>query len=233
MLSGKVKPFTIYHAHLGLIDYDFATTIQEVLHDRVVANHNIGYLLTLEHPPTITMGKHAEPDDLKVPLNHLRRDGIKFATADRGGQLTGHNPGQLVVYPILSLKSCGLGVRNFVHAFERITLATLQDYEITAQCQAENPGAWVGDRKIASVGFRIEKKVSRHGLAINLNNHLDLFDLFIPCGLAGVSMTSLHQLRQKDVNIHDFIDKFLKHFSQIFSIKPTEQAAHELIALGK
>lgn len=227
-----MPPLKIYHAHLGLIDYDLATKIQEILHAKVVHDPSSAYLLTLEHPPTITLGKNASESDLKIPHRILQEQGIKLSQTDRGGQLTGHNPGQLVAYPIFSLKSCGLGVKNFVCGFERITIATLKEYGINAQRNNEKPGVWVQEDKIASVGFRIEKKVSKHGIAINLFNRLDLFDLFIPCGLQQVRMTSLQQILEKDVDFHIFITKFCKQVEDFFSNKLLSYPAHELIALA-
>jgi lipoyl(octanoyl) transferase len=142
----------------------------------------------LEHPPVFTMGMNARAEHL------LAVGDIPVVDIDRGGQVTYHGPGQLVVYPLLDLSRRSLGVRALVEAIERAVIDTLAHWDIRARGKREAPGVYVGERKIASIGLRIRRGRSYHGLALNVGMDLEPFARINPCGHAGLQMTQVSTL---------------------------------------
>lgn len=142
----------------------------------------------LEHPPVFTMGMNAKVEHLLAPGR------IPVVNIDRGGQVTYHGPGQLVVYPLLDLARLGLGVRALVAGMERAIVATVAQWGIEAYGKRDAPGVYVGERKVASVGLRIRRGRSYHGLALNVAMDLEPFARINPCGYAGLQMTQLSEL---------------------------------------
>ncbi|HEX9208184.1 MAG TPA: lipoyl(octanoyl) transferase LipB [Steroidobacteraceae bacterium] len=142
----------------------------------------------LEHPPVFTMGMNAKAEHL------LAVGDIPVVDIDRGGEVTYHGPGQLVVYPLLELARRGLGVRKLVEGIEQAVIATLATWGIEAYGRRDAPGVYVGPRKIASVGLRIRRGWSYHGLALNVAMDLEPFARINPCGHAGLQMTQVSEL---------------------------------------
>jgi lipoyl(octanoyl) transferase len=142
----------------------------------------------LEHPPVFTMGMNARPEHL------LAVGDIPVVDIDRGGQVTYHGPGQLVVYPLLNLPRRKLGVRVLVEGIERAVIDTLAGWNIEARGDRDAPGVYVDGRKIASVGLRIRRSRSYHGLALNVAMDLEPFARINPCGYAGLQMTQVSAL---------------------------------------
>jgi lipoyl(octanoyl) transferase len=145
-------------------------------------------LWLLEHEPVYTLGMNADPAHLLAPGQ------IPVVRIDRGGQVTYHGPGQLVVYPLLDLRRRQLGVRDLVTALECAVIDYAAQFQIRAACRARAPGVYVQDRKLASVGLRIRRGGSYHGLALNVNMDLEPFGRINPCGYAGLEMTQLAAL---------------------------------------
>jgi lipoyl(octanoyl) transferase len=145
-------------------------------------------LWLLEHEPVYTLGMNADPAHV------LAAGGIPVLRIDRGGQVTYHGPGQLVVYALLDLRRAGLGVRQLVTALEGAVIDLAARYGIRAQCRSGAPGVYVNDAKLASVGLRVRRGGSYHGLALNVNMDLEPFQRINPCGYAGLSMTQLAAL---------------------------------------
>jgi lipoyl(octanoyl) transferase len=146
----------------------------------------------LEHPPVFTMGMNAKREHLLAPGD------IPVVNIDRGGEVTYHGPGQLVVYPMLHMQRHGLGVRSLVEGIERAIIATVADWGIVARGDRAAPGVYVGARKLASIGLRIRKGRSYHGLALNVALDLEPFRRINPCGHAGLEMTRLQDLGGPD-----------------------------------
>jgi lipoyl(octanoyl) transferase len=142
----------------------------------------------LEHEPVFTLGMNADRSHVLAPGN------IPVLPIDRGGQVTYHGPGQLVVYPLIDMRRAGLGIRGLVNALERSVIEYAARFAISAHCRASAPGVYVGDRKLASVGLRIRRGASYHGLALNVHMNLEPFQRINPCGYAGLEMTQLSQL---------------------------------------
>jgi lipoyl(octanoyl) transferase len=142
----------------------------------------------LEHPPVFTLGMNASRDHVLAPGD------IPVVQIDRGGQVTYHGPGQLVVYPLVDLRRAGLGVRDIVTALERSVIDYAADLGVVAECRRGAPGVYVEGRKLASVGIRVRRGASYHGMALNVSADLEPFRRINPCGYPGLEMTQLVDL---------------------------------------
>ena len=178
---------------LGLAEYRQVLALQHQLCERRRAGQCEDTVLIIEHPPVITLGARKSANKLLVEPDELAQRGIEVVEIRRGGGTTAHSPGQLVFYPILALERRGLGVTTYVRTLETIGIELLESLGVSGQRRRGLPGLWVGERKIASIGVRVSRFVTYHGMAINIQNDLSLFDLMIPCGLDGVQMTSVQK----------------------------------------
>ena len=145
-------------------------------------------LWVLEHEPVFTLGMNADPAHLLAPGD------IPVVQVDRGGQVTYHGPGQLVAYPLIDLRRAGLGVRDLVTALEQAVIGTAAEFGIEAAIRAGAPGVYVAGAKLASVGIRVRRGASYHGLAVNVDMDLAPFGRINPCGFEGLAMTQLAAL---------------------------------------
>jgi lipoyl(octanoyl) transferase len=173
--------------HLGRVDY--AATwhgMQRFTAERTAASAD--EIWFLEHAPIFTLGMNANRAHLIAPGD------IPVLQIDRGGQVTYHGPGQLVVYPLIELKRAGLGVRDLVSALEQAVIRYAGQLGIRAHCRKSAPGVYVGARKLASLGIRIRRGASYHGLALNVNMDMEPFGRIDPCGYPGLQMTQLADL---------------------------------------
>jgi lipoyl(octanoyl) transferase len=181
----------LWVCHLGTLEYREALALQ----DRVRAARQRGdvpdVLLTLEHWPVYTRGRRSGPGELPMGEDWYRMQGIDIVETDRGGKITYHGPGQLVGYPIVGVDD----VVAYVRTLEAALVSALAEEDISARARPEDgpdyTGVWVDDRKIASIGVHVQRGVSTHGFAVNVENDLQPFQWIVPCGLEGVRMTSL------------------------------------------
>ncbi len=146
----------------------------------------------LEHPPVYTLGMNASRAHVLAPGD------IPVVQIDRGGQVTYHGPGQLVVYPLIDLRRAGLGIRDLVTALERSVIDLAAACGITAECRRNAPGVYVSGKKLASVGIRVRRGGSYHGLAVNVRLDLEPFSRINPCGYEGLQMTQFSELGGPD-----------------------------------
>lgn len=173
--------------HLGLVEYEPTwRAMQRFTEERSAATAD--EIWFLEHPPVFTLGLNASRTHLLAPGD------IPVVQIDRGGQVTYHGPGQLVVYPLIDLKRAGLGIRDFVTALERGVIDLAAHFGIAAECRRAAPGVYVAGRKLASVGVRVRRGGSYHGLALNVSLDLEPFQRINPCGYQGLQMTRLADL---------------------------------------
>jgi lipoyl(octanoyl) transferase len=172
---------------LGLVEYEPTwRAMQRFTAERTAATADEIWML--EHPPVYTLGANASRAHLLAPGD------IPVVQIDRGGQVTYHGPGQLVVYPLIDLARLGLGVRDFVMALERAVIDLAAGFGIAAECRRSAPGVYVAGAKLASVGVRVRRSGSYHGLALNVALDLEPFTRINPCGYQGLEMTQLAQL---------------------------------------
>lgn len=175
----------------GLGNYAEMLSLQRTLVEQKRSGKIPNTVLIAEHRPVITLGARESKNKLLVGPKVLAQRGVDLVCIRRGGGATAHNPGQLVFYPVLDLKSLGLGVSEYIRELESIGIELLSRLGVKSSRRKGFPGLWVGERKIASIGVRVSRGVTYHGMAINITNELGIFDLMIPCGLDGVRMTSV------------------------------------------
>jgi lipoate-protein ligase B len=150
-------------------------------------------VLVTQHFPVITMGNRFLEQDMLVNEQELASHGVSFSRTDRGGSVTVHEPGQAVVYPIVRVESSRFSVRHFVWILEEAMIRVAALYGVKAARDSINAGIWVGKNKLGAVGIRISQRVSKHGLAFNVNNSLATFEHIVPCGLRERGVTSLER----------------------------------------
>jgi lipoate-protein ligase B len=200
-----------YSLDLGLIDYHEAWKLQEKLvAARVNKAINNDIILFQEHHAVFTLGRRGGLDHLLVSEAFLKEAGIPVIQVERGGFITYHGPGQLVVYPIMNLHARRIGVKDFVAAMEETMLKTAGHWDIAAQRNPVNSGIWVGTQKLGSIGIALRKGVSFHGLALNVNLDLMPFSWIQPCGLQGVGMTSMNKELGKELPMAE-VEHFVKN----------------------
>jgi lipoate-protein ligase B len=181
---------------LGRADYREVWALQKELAAERAEGRIGDQLLLVEHPPVLTLGRHASEDFVRASADELDRRGIELIRVERGGEVTYHGPGQLVAYPILALSRRGLLVRPLVQALESAMVATCAAASVAAQPRPGHPGCWCGllagtPRKIGALGLRIERGVSYHGIALNISLDLADFGLIDACGMPGIISTSV------------------------------------------
>jgi lipoyl synthase len=221
-ISGKNS---IQLLRLGVVDYTISRRIQDILVERVIRRDLSGAILLCQHPGVITLGAASGEDQLRTSVDRLQDLDIDIVNSDRGGMATGHNPGQLVVYPIIDLRSMGLDVEQYLRLLECTVIQLLAEHHIEAKAIAGKTGVWVGDRKIASLGVRVRRGVACHGVAVNINNDLSLFDHFIMCGLPDHEPTSLEILRVADIDLQKVECRLAEILIDNLGIKDTSNSA--------
>ena len=198
---------------LGRMSYNSAWDIQKEYHKKVVSGKEPDTLIIVEHEPVYTLGKNAND-------NHLLQSAseeIQVFRIERGGDITFHGPGQIVVYPILDLNRFVKSVSWYMRTLEKIIIDTLSDFEIKAELKDGLTGVWVGDEKIGAQGVRISRWVTMHGLALNVNTDLRYFDGIIPCGIFDYGVTSMEKLMGSKQDINKVKNTIIKYFNNILS----------------
>jgi len=183
----------LWVCHLGVVDYRDGLALQERICAARQREELPDVLLLLQHPPVYTRGRRSGPAELPMGEDWYRMQGFDIVGTDRGGKLTYHGPGQLVGYPIVRVDD----VIAYLRLLEEALVAALAEEGVAARGRvSEGPdytGVWVEDRKIASIGVHLSRGVSTHGFAVNVENDLTPFEWIVPCGLDGVTMTSLER----------------------------------------
>jgi lipoyl(octanoyl) transferase len=176
---------------LGTVDYAEALALQERVRAARQQDELPDVLLTLEHWPVYTRGRRSGAGELPMGEDWYRMQGIDIVDTDRGGKVTYHGPGQLVGYPIIRIDD----VVAYVRTLERALVTALGEEGLATRARPEDgpdfTGVWAGERKIASIGVHVQRGVTTHGFAVNVENDLQPFGWIVPCGLDGVQMTSL------------------------------------------
>jgi lipoyl(octanoyl) transferase len=203
----------VEYLDLGVVDYGEGWRRQRELFDGMVAEKvagtgdpsKAGYLIVCEHTPVYTIGKSGHDGNLLVSEDFLRSRGAELYHIDRGGDITFHGPGQVVVYPILDLERLGLGLRGYIEAMEQAVIDTLAELNIVAGRIPGKTGVWLsdgrGERKICAIGVRSSRYITMHGLALNVATDLKWFELINPCGFVGGQVTSVDAERGEAIDI--------------------------------
>jgi lipoate-protein ligase B len=200
----------------GLAEYREVLALQQDLQEQRRSGRIGDTVLIVEHPPVITLGARKSANKLLVSPEELAPRGIDVVEIRRGGGTTAHNPGQLVFYPILHLQELRLDINRYVRTLEAIGIELLAGLGVRSGRHKGFPGLWVGERKIASIGVRVSRFVTCHGMALNIQNDLGIFDFMIPCGLDGVQMTSaqketgrVHDMEQIKTSLGELLARYV------------------------
>lgn len=177
---------------LGRRAYGEVLALQRDLCRRRVAGElTEDFLLLVEHDPVVTLGRSTRDSSLPFPRRRLEARGLEVFEVERGGDVTLHAPGQLVGYPILDLGGYRQDLHWYLRQIEETVIRGLGDLGVTAERRQGKTGVWTSGKKIASIGIHVKQWVTLHGFALNVTTDLSLFDLIVPCGIHGVTMTSV------------------------------------------
>jgi len=206
------------------VDYAFGIDLQNIIHKNVscFTSNTTGFLLLVEHRPVITVGRFGNYSNILYPEEYLKELGIAIYKTSRGGDVTYHGPGQLVGYPIINLRGFKLGIKSYVHSLEDTVIEVLRNFDIVAERRLKYPGVWIGREKIASIGIKVSKRISMHGLALNVNNDLNNFSLIVPCGIGEGGVTSIRKLINTTVPLRQVAYCFAKEFGKKFDAQIEE-----------
>jgi len=205
---------------IPLMDYKEALDLQRSLVDAKTSEiMGRDLILFLEHPPVFTLGRRGGREHLLVDDATLGMRGIEVFHAERGGDITYHGPGQLVVYPVVDINKRGFKVLEFVETLEEVMIRVTADWGIVTGRNPKNRGVWIGNRKIGSIGIAIRHGVSFHGIALNVNTSMDPFSWINPCGLRGVEMTSMQHALGREIVMEEVRSATKLHIREIFGVE--------------
>ena len=237
---------TVLHKAPGIIDYAECWDYQRRLFDALVARKaclrrdsaapcqtpieveegaEAGYLITCQHPNVYTLGKSGKASNLLVDQNFLDRINATFYKIDRGGDVTYHGPGQLVVYPILDLERIGISLREYIYMAEQSVIDTIAEWGVVGERSEGATGVWIAAgggrplRKICAVGVRSSHWVTMHGLGFNISTDLRYFGYINPCGFTDRGVTSLSAEVGRPIEVSEVESVLLRHLEKNMNIK--------------
>lgn len=202
---------------LGTMEYGECLELQRDLRDKRIAGEIKDTLLLVEHTPVLTMGRRGQNDNVVVSEEFLKENGIDIHWVERGGDVTYHGPGQLVVYPIFNLIDYGKDIHAFVDNLINSISKVLEDeFNLTAHGEdGKHTGVYIGKDKIAAIGLAIRRWVSMHGFAFNVNTNLSHFRWIVPCGLGDRGVTSVNEQTGKEADFEFVKKKIVESMSGI------------------
>ncbi len=232
-----MRKLTVVRA--GLVPYEEALRMQRALERARHAGEIDDLVLMLEHPPVYTKGRRSTAAELPMGEDWYRMQGIEVVQADRGGQVTYHGPGQLVAYPIMSLRELARpdDVHEYVRLLERAMIGAIGDRGVTAGLIEGLTGVWVGTepppagdaRKIGSIGIHVRRGITTHGLAVNVANDLQPFEWVVPCGIEACRMTSLTRELGAEQSVDEFATALAARLGEAYDREPVETPADEVL----
>lgn len=202
---------------LGCISFDAAYAFQQKILQEIIYQFSPDTLIFCQHPHTVTLGRLANPKNILADKESLINQEIDVFKIDRGGDVTYHGPGQLVIYPIFNLAQHGKDLKKFLNNLEEVVIDFLEIFGIKGIRKSGFTGVWVEDKKIASIGIGVKKWITFHGLAVNLNTDLSYFSLIRPCGL-DKEMTSLKEVLSQKVELDNCRLLLWESFRKIFNL---------------
>lgn len=206
----------------GIVPYEEAREAQQRLAGERQRGEIPDVLLLLEHPPVYTRGRRSTAEELPMGAGWYEAQGIEVRDTDRGGRVTYHGPGQLVAYPIVSLRPYGDDVHEYVRRLERVMISSLAEHGVQAGLIEGQTGVWVGERKIGSIGVHVSRGVTTHGLAVNVSNDLQPFEWIVPCGIEGCRVTSLSRELGAEQDLGAFAATVAARFGDVYGRTPVE-----------
>ena len=227
------RPATLITFH-DLVPYAQAWAFQQRLHAERVSGSRTDTLVLLEHMPVYTIGRRTNPVHLRRGEAALREAGVAIERVNRGGSVTYHGPGQLIGYPILTLSQHAPGPKAYVRLLEDVLIGTLAFWGITGHRLANHPGVWTSSdgrtAKVASIGVRVDRGVTLHGFALNVDLDLSPFTHIVPCGLEGCETTSMSEIMQSPVSLPLIARQVAEIFSSVFHLEWTSAPPNILIS---
>jgi lipoate-protein ligase B len=221
-IAGKLEEKTKIWLQVDLptVEYkevwDLQTYLVEARKTGIIQNDLV---LLLEHPAVFTFGRRGGSEHMKMSEDFLEQKGIPMIRVERGGSITFHGPGQLVVYIIHDLGRSRLGVTEYVNRLEETMKRVCGDWGIHAERNPLNRGIWVGKNKLGSIGIAVRRGVSFHGFALNVNTSLEPFTWVNPCGLEGVRITSMKEVLGKELPMKGIRDSVCFYIQEIFGVQ--------------
>jgi lipoyl(octanoyl) transferase len=200
---------------LGRCGYQAAWDIQKQVWTDV-ADGGEETLILVEHDPVLTLGANFHPENLLEPVEAYESRGIEVITTDRGGDVTYHGPNQLVAYPIFDLNRHGRDVHAWIRRLESVFIAAAAEFGVEAKRFPPHTGVWIGDEKVAAIGVKLRRWVSLHGIALNCNNDLAVFESFVPCGIREYGVTSLTRASGREITVTDAEEIVIAEFRTEF-----------------
>ncbi|MEI6971627.1 MAG: lipoyl(octanoyl) transferase LipB [bacterium] len=201
----------------GPVAYDVMSELQERLLAARIAGEIGDIVLFLEHLPVVTIGRRGDTAGLLKSPRALARGGVALVHSTRGGNITYHAPGQLILYPILALSGAEADIRGYTSAMEEVAIRTAAGFGVTAFRRGGMTGAWTDHGKLAAIGVRLKRWTTSHGMSFNVDVDLTGFEVIVPCGLKNERVTSLKSLLGKNCpGIGDVRDRIAREFSDVF-----------------
>jgi lipoyl(octanoyl) transferase len=213
---------------LGIVPYAEGLELQKRLVEQRKAGEIPDQLLLLEHPPVITLGVKAKSGtaNVRATPEMLAAHGVGLFETGRGGDVTYHGPGQLVGYPIISLKPHRCDVHRYVRDLEEVLIRAAGTFGVTAGRSEGLTGIWIGSEKLAAIGVRIARWVTSHGFAFNVTTNLSHFDLIVPCGISDKGVTSLERLLGRPVPMAEVEAAVIHAFREVFDYRQEKTRPH-------
>ncbi len=214
---------------LEVIEYKKALNLQRelvALRKREIIDTDV--VLLLEHPAVFTLGRRGGVKNLKVSKDFLKRLKIPIIQVERGGNITFHGPGQLVVYPIIDLKKAELQVLDHIENLEEVMIRVAADWGIEAERNSTNRGIWINNNKLGSVGISVQRDICFHGFALNVNVSLKPFGWINPCGLQDIQVTSMEKELFKKVSMRQVREAVKHHITEIYGVSLVIKTSQEM-----
>lgn len=214
------RPFAV--RDLGILSYADAQKEQTALATEVAAGESPDTLLLVQHPPVLTLGAGFHEENLLFPPESYRARGIEIERTDRGGDVTYHGPGQLVMYPVFDVSQRGKDLHRWLRDLEGIVIDALAQFGIEGSRLAVNSGVWIGENKVCAMGIKLRRWVSTHGLALNCDVDLAPFGTIVPCGIRGdFGVTSISRTLERTVTVDEakpvVVEAFARRFGPVLS----------------
>ena len=215
---------------LGTLEYREAWNLQTSLvaaRKKRIIDRDV--ILLLEHPPVFTLGRRGGLKNLTVSRDLLEKAGISVIQVERGGVITFHGPGQLIMYPIIDLNAARMRVVDYVEKLEEIMIRTVAEWGIIAERNPLNRGIWVGNKKLGSIGIAIRRGICFHGMSLNVNISMKHFGWMNPCGLKQVKISSIQRELSRKVSMSKVCGAVKKHVESVFGINLINISLPELL----
>lgn len=217
-----------YIVNCDEVGYELACTWQANLVEKLKTNHHgVGYLLLMEHPPVITVGRSGSTSNILASSALLKKVGVHLAFTSRGGDVTYHGPGQLLGYPVLRLPAWARGVHAYMRRIEELLILALSDYGIKAHRREGFTGVWAGKRKVAAIGVAFSRWVASHGFALNVAPDISHFRLIRPCGIRDGGITSMSELLGHPLEMEGVRGVVAKRFRECFPFPDVVEVSPE------